>query len=137
MFDTVDLDLQFRDWLFSLEGVEVAADKKSLEEGFGNPGAGVRWYAAFRRMEFVGRGTKVISEVSRRDEERRVSHPVQNLKVSIFSYEVNIVSRSKKSRHKIVNSICSDILFIIVAKSRKGTTISHLHDQVCNYTKEF
>lgn len=86
MFDTVDLDLQFRDWLFSLEGVEVAADPKrrSMEQGFGNPGAGVRWYAAFRRMQFVGRGTGGMSEASRRGGERRVSHPVQNLTVSIF-----------------------------------------------------
>lgn len=86
VFDIVDLDLQFRDWLFSLEGVEVAADpsRKSSEQGFGNPGPSARWYATFRRMQFVGRGTKALSEVSRRDGSRKVLHPLHNLTVSNF-----------------------------------------------------
>lgn len=87
MFGIVDLDLQFLDWLFSLEGVKVAADpsRKSSNQGFGNAGADVGWYATFRRMQFVGRGTKVMSDNSTRDVER-FSHPVQNLTVSTLLY---------------------------------------------------
>lgn len=85
MFGLVDLDLQFLDWLFALEGVQVASDPsgKSLNQEFGNAGvAAVGWYATFRRMQFVGRGTKVMSDNSKQDVERKSSHPVQNLKVS-------------------------------------------------------
>jgi hypothetical protein len=49
IFEIVDLDLQFQDWLFSLQGFEVIADpsKKSSMQGLEDLGHDVCWYATF------------------------------------------------------------------------------------------
>jgi len=88
MFGIVDLDIQFLDWLFSLEGVKVAADPSGNPSNreFGDARDDVGWYATFRKMQFVGRGIKGISDNSTRDVER-FSHPVQNLMVSTSLYQ--------------------------------------------------
>ncbi|KAG0566404.1 hypothetical protein KC19_7G061500 [Ceratodon purpureus] len=110
-FDIVDIDLQFRDWLFSLEGVEVGANpsRKSSEQGFGNPSHSARWYATFRRMQFVGRGTKAMLEVSRRDDNRRVLHPLHNLTMRIEGLQA-VRNESNQAPHFDSQPSASDAL---------------------------
>lgn len=84
MFDVLDLDIQFLDWLFSLEGVEAGADlsSESLKPKSKSSDPDVRLYATFRSLQFVGRGTKVMSQISAKDKERKSLYPIQNLTVS-------------------------------------------------------
>lgn len=84
IFHILDLDIQFLDWLFSLEGVEVAADSssKSLKPELKSLESDVSWYVTFRSLQFVGRGTKIMSQISAKDGERKHLRPMQNLTVS-------------------------------------------------------
>lgn len=86
---------QFLDWLFSLEGVTIGVtpSRRNSNQGFGSAGADVGWYATFRRLQFVGRGTgKVMSDDSRMDL-KKISHPAQNVTVSALSEILYSVTR--------------------------------------------
>jgi hypothetical protein len=97
MFEIVDLDLQFLDWLFSLEGVIIGdtPSRRTSNQGFGSAGADVGWYATFRRLQFVSRGTgKMMSD----DSTRRFSDPAQNLTMRIEGLQV-VRNKSSQSPH--------------------------------------
>lgn len=106
MFGIVDLDIQFLDWLFSLEGVTIGdtPSRRTSNQGFGSGGADVGWYATFRRLQFVGRGTgKVMSD----DSTRRFSHPAQNLTVSVLS-------KNSYSRRKVLVNLVVSFSHILI-----------------------
>ncbi|XP_024396760.1 uncharacterized protein [Physcomitrium patens] len=100
IFHILDLDIQFLDWLFSLEGVEVAADSssKSLKPELKSLESDVSWYVTFRSLQFVGRGTKIMSQISAKDGERKHLRPMQNLTMRIEGLQA-VRDKAKHASH--------------------------------------